>query len=84
MDYLLCPYTTSCGHVFCEFCLKEAGLMSHDCPICRRMLTEEAAYPLPLMGSVAEQYVQQSESNESRERYANRKRNVQEWKERRR
>ena len=80
MDYLLSPITTSCGHVFCEFCQVETLLLCKECPICRRPSKGDSAYPAPVMGQLVDEYLSASGCSEDRERYEQRKQRLADWK----
>ncbi|KAK6505929.1 hypothetical protein TWF506_010860 [Arthrobotrys conoides] len=38
-SFLRLPITTSCGHTFCQVCLKQVRDHSNLCPFCRRLLS---------------------------------------------
>lgn len=41
-------YSTTCGHIFCDNCIKQALASQHRCPSCRKRLTGKQIHPLYL------------------------------------
>jgi len=80
MDFTIGASTTLCGHMFCERCISEWMLFNKDCPVCRRHVRTEAPYLCPMMNSIIESYLDQSELKKERENYKDRKERYIVWK----
>lgn len=44
LDEMVNPASTTCGHLFCEECIKQCLKTAKKCPQCRKRLTAKTAY----------------------------------------
>jgi hypothetical protein len=44
LDEMVNPASTTCGHIFCEECIKQCIKTAKKCPQCRKRLTAKSAY----------------------------------------
>lgn len=44
LDEMVNPASTTCGHLFCEECIKQCLKTAKTCPQCRKRLTAKTAY----------------------------------------
>lgn len=44
--HILRPYSTTCGHMFCESCIRQTVRTSKKCPMCNTKLSAKQIHPV--------------------------------------